>query len=154
MLPAWPRAQRAVLVGPQLAIPAWDARLRAWVAPHTHAPVTAHIGPYQGRSCCAWPHPGAAAPAIAYYLPKNTDRAQIAQLAERHPSRACELQHVVRHSSAIAKRGVSRKPKSKALIAFFDAPPSGLAPAPGVREVTVDDPDGASSSSAKPAPLA
>jgi len=96
----------------------------------------------------------AAAPAIAYYLPKNTDRAQIAQLAERHPSRACELQHVVRHSSAIAKRGVSRKPKSKALIAFFDAPPSGLAPAPGVREVTVDDPDGASSSSAKAAPLA
>ena len=57
MLPAWPRAQRAVLVGPQLAIPAWDARLRAWVAPHTHAPVTAHIGPYQGRSCCAWSHP-------------------------------------------------------------------------------------------------
>ena len=74
---------------------------------------------------------------MAYYLPKNTDRAQIAQLAQRHPSRACELQHVVRHSSAIAKRGARRKPKSKALIAFFDAPPSGLAPAPGVREVTV-----------------
>ena len=89
---------------------------------------------------------------MAYYLPKNTDRAQIAQLAQRHPSRACELQHVVRHSSAIAKRGARRKPKSKALIAFFDAPPSGLTPAPGVREVTVDDPDGAPSSTAKTAP--
>ena len=88
---------------------------------------------------------------MSYYLPKNADRAQIAQLAQRHPSRACELQHVVRHSSAIAKRGARRKPKSKALIAFFDAPPSGLAPAPGVREVTVDDPDGAPST-AKTAP--
>jgi len=91
----------------------------------------------------------ATAPAVAYYLPKNTDRAQIAQLAQRHPSHACELQHVVRHSTAIAKRGSNRKPKSKALIAFFDAPYTGissLAPAPGVREVTIDDPDGASSS--------
>ena len=38
-------------------------------------------------------------------------------------------------------------PPTKVLLAFFDAPSSGLAPAPGVREVTVDDPDGAASAS-------
>eukprot|EP00908_Phaeocystis_cordata_P010293 Transcript_21142.p1 GENE.Transcript_21142~~Transcript_21142.p1 ORF type:complete len:340 (-),score=86.08 Transcript_21142:24-1007(-) len=86
----------------------------------------------------------AAAPVVAYYLPKNTNRAQIAQLAARHASRACELQRVVRHTAA---SGSGRKPKSKVLVAFFDAPDPAVAP--GVREVAVDDPDGGSSADAR-----
>ena len=73
------------------------------------------------RPCCGFDlfdAACAAAPAVAYYLPKNTDRAQIAQMALRHPSRACELQHVVRHSAAIKKpKSAGRKPKSKVCTA-------------------------------------
>lgn len=85
----------------------------------------------------------ATAPAVAYYLPRRTDRAQIAELARRHPSQSCELQHVVRRSASANPKLANKPPKPKALIAFFDAlAPLGVPP--GVCEVVVDDPSGPS----------